>query len=444
MILNCLQKLLMGLLCLSATHVQAQDLLNTYELGVENDPVLKESLANLYAVNESRPQSIARLLPDISFGAASGRERLFNAKESPDSNGNFRGGGTQNYWNNNLSINLTQPIFHWDHWVQLSQSDNQIAQAEADYLAEQQNLMVRITEAYFNVLSAQDSLEFTVAEKKAIARQLEQSQQRFEVGLIAITDVYEAQAGFDQARASEITAINEVDNSKEALGEIIGISSVDLSKLGEQSPLVKPSPEDISIWSTTAEKQNLVILAAQNGAELAQKTIELQRSGHYPQLDVVGSTTFQDNTSSFGLRGDTQSIALQLNIPLFEGGAVNSRTRQAHQEYIQAKEQLIAAKRSVKRQVRDAYRGVISSISSVQALEAAVKSARSALEATEAGFEVGTRTMVDVLAEQRNLFRRKRDHSKTRYDYLVNSIKLKQAASTLNRGDLEQINLLLL
>lgn len=421
-------------------HLEAQNLLEAYELALQNDPVLKQVQANQSAIGESKDQSIARFLPNISATGASNRVVQTNSKISIANLFPAK----QEYWNNTISVNLTQPIFHWDYWVQLSQSDNKIARAEAAYQAELQNLMVKTTQAYFNVLSAQDNLEFTIAEKQAISRQLEQAKQRFEVGVIAITDVNEAQAGFDQARANEIEAANNLDNQKEALREIIGENDALLSALGNELPLSKPNPDDIKVWNDAAEANNFSIISAFNQAEVSRKSIALQRSGHLPRLDLVASYGQSDNTSVFGLRGDIQSVGVQFNVPLFEGGAVNSRTRQANYEYEAAKEKLNEIKRSVKRQVKDAYRGVVSTISRVEALRATVTSAESALEATEAGFEVGTRTMVDVLNEQRNLFRAKRDFSRTRYDYLINSIKLKQASSNLTQDDLEQINRLLM
>ncbi|MGJ0492458.1 TolC family outer membrane protein [Methylobacter sp.] len=426
------------------TPLKAQNLLETYDLALQNDPTLKQAQANQLATDEIRDQSIARFLPNISATAASSRERLHNKKAKDPRFIDFRGiQVNQEYWNHSFSLNLAQPLFHWEHWIQLSQSDNQIAQAEASYQAELQNLMVKITEAYFNILSAQDNLDFTLAEKDAIARQLEQAKQRFEVGLVAITDVHEAQAAFDQASASEIEATNNLDNQKEVLREIIGDNEALLNPLDEKLPLAKPEPADIEKWSNSAEMNNFSIISAFNEAEAFRKSIDLQRSGHLPQLDLVASYGVSDVNSSFGLRGDTQSVGVQLNVPLFEGGAVNSRTRQASHDYDAAKERWIATRRSVKRQVKDAFRGVMSSIGRVEALKTTVISAESALEATEAGLEVGTRTMVEVLTEQRNSYRVKRDYARSRYDYLINSIKLKQAASTLTLGDLEQINRLL-
>ncbi len=422
--------------------VHAQDLLATYQLAIQNDPVLKEVEANRLAVGESKDLSIAQFLPVLSANAGSSRNWLNNTKNAGASS-IVSGSGFQKYWNNQFSLNLTQPVFHWDHWVQLEQSDNLIAQAQAQYQAEQQNLMVRTSQAYFDVLAAQDTLEFANAEKNAIARQLEQAQQRFEVGLIAITDVYESQAGFDQARAGVIVAENNVDNAKEQLREIIGNNDVDLKALGDNLPLKKPEPEDIDSWSKNAETQNLNIVAALNQAEVARKSISLQRSGHYPTLDIVGAYGITDNTATFGLRGDTQNIGLQVNLPIFEGGAVNSRTREAEYRFKEAHENLIQTKRTVQRQVTNAYRGIITSISEVQALEAAVVSGEKSLEATEAGFEVGTRTSVDVLATTRNLFDAKTNYSLSRYNYIIRYLTLKQATSILNRDDLEAINRLL-
>lgn len=421
------------LLC-GLAPVQARDLLETYELGLLNDPTLKQAEANRMAVGENKDQSIARMLPTLSAQGGTSYNRLHNQGNT------FQGQGTQKFFNGNFSLDLTQPVFHWEHWVQLSQSENQIAQAEAEYLAEEQNLMFRITDAYFNVLAAQDNLEFTNAEEQAIGRQLEQAQQRFNVGLIAITDVYEAQAGYDQVRSDVISAKNGIDNAKEALREIIKETVNELSLLGEKLPLNKPQPEDIETWSNNAEIQNLNIVSALNQSEVARKNIDLQRSGHYPQLDIVGSYGKTHNNSTFGLQGDTQEIGLQLNVPLFEGGGVLSRTRQAKYEYQQAEDNLTATRRAVDRQVKDAYRGVITSISNVEALKSAVTSAESALEATEAGFEVGTRTMVDVLATTRNLTEARSRHAQARYDYLTNGVSLKQAASSLTRDDLEAIN----
>ncbi|WP_428355166.1 TolC family outer membrane protein [Methyloprofundus sp.] len=425
-------------LLLFSSAVSAQNLLETYDLALQNDPILRRSLANKMAVDESKDQSIARLLPSVNAGIGTAynwtyQDSFFNDK--------FPGQSRRNdFLDSAFGINLVQPIFHYDMWVQLSQSEKQIAQANASYLAEQQNLMLKTTNAYFSVLAAQDDLTFALAEQKTIARQLEQAQQRFEVGLIAITDVYEAQAGYDQSRSDVIAAENNVQNAKEALKEIIGPYSGKLSVLGETLPLPEPIPNDIDEWNNKALNQNLLILVARNESEIIQENIDIQRSGHYPTLDVVGSFGLNDTSGNLDARGNTESIGVQLNIPLFEGGAVNSRTREAEYQFTEAKENLIATQRAVTKEVKNSYRGVLSSISQVGALKSAVKSGKSSLEATEAGFDVGTRTMVDVLSTTRNYTDAQSKYSKSRYAYILNGVRLKNAASILNVTDLEAIN----
>ncbi len=419
--------------------VQGESLMEIFELALQNDPTIKQIEAERSAAGESREQGLARLFPTIAVNGASGREWSHNRI----ANLSNLFPASQEYWDHSFSLDLTQPVFHWDHWVKLSQSDNQIAEAQAAYEAELQNLMVRTTEAYFNVLAAQDNLKFTVAEKEAISKQLEQAKAKFDVGIVPITDVYEAQAAFDRTSANELEALNNVDNQKEALREIIGNNEIALNSLGESLPLKKPEPDNLDKWSETAETNNLSIISAFNQMEFARKTIDVQRSGHLPRLDLVGSYGVSENGSAFGPRGDTQNIGVQLNVPLFEGGAVNSRTRQASFEYEASKEKLTAVKRLINRQVKNTYRSILTTISRIAALKATVDSAESALEAAEAGSEVGIRTMVDVLGEQRNVYQAKRDLSRARYDYLINSIKLKQTTSDLSQKDIEQVNRLL-
>jgi outer membrane protein len=422
--------------------LKAQNLSETLALALQNNPGLHQAQARLSAVAETKDQSIARLLPTVYATSASSREYFHNAKAR--THNDFRGSDiNQEYWNNTFNVNLTQPLFRWEYWVELSQSDNEIARSEAVYQAELQDLMARTTESYFNVLAAQDALAFVLAEKQAIRQQLEQATRQFEAGFVAQTDVYEAQAAFDQAITSEIEAANQLDNQKDLLREIIGKNEVRLNALGEKLPLLKPVPADMEAWNQLAQSNNLSIISAFNQTEVARKAIELQKSGHLPNLDLVAAYGVSDNSSSFGFRGDAKAVGVQLNVPLFEGGMVNSKTRQAAFEYEAAKDNLNANRLAVERQVNYAYRGLITSISRVESLNSAILSAQKALEANEIGFEAGTRTMVDVLVTQKNLFRAKRDFSRTRYDYLIYSIKLKQASSDLTQNDIEQINRLL-
>jgi len=419
--------------------VYALGLIQTYELGLQNDPQLQVMRAERDSVRESRPQALAQLRPTLSVSGDVNRTHS-NVKSSSSSttySAYSIGESTSN--KTVFSLSLSQPLYRKDYWIQLQQSDNQIAQAEANYATEQQGLIMRIAQAYFDVLSAQDTLGFTQAETKAILRQLDQAQQRFDVGLIAITSVHEAQAAYDKARADEIQAENELDDAWEALHEIIGDSEKGLALLTADLPLNMPIPDSIDQWSDAALQQNPKLMALHSATAVARQNIELQRSGHYPTLALVGSHTLSRSDASSASDTDTSSIGLQLNVPLYLGGGTTSRTRQARFDFEKAQQNLDRERRAVKRQVRDAYRGVVSSISRVKALKATTVSAKSALEATEAGFEVGTRTMVDVLAEQRNLYRARRDYSRVRYDYILNGLRLKLAAGSLSRADLEKI-----
>ena len=413
--------------------VYALDLVQIYELGLQNDPQLRGIRAERDSVREYRPQALAQLRPLLSASGDVNRTHS-NVRSSPND------ANDSTYNKTVLSLSLSQPLYRKDYWIQLQQSDNQIAQAEANYVTEQQSLIMRVAQAYFDVLSAQDTLGFAQAETKAILRQLDQAQQRFDVGLIAITSVHEAQAAYDKARADEILAENEQDDAWEALHEIIGDSEKSLASLASDLPLNMPIPDVIEEWSEAALKQNPKLVALRSATTVARQNIELQRSGHYPTLALVGTHALSRSDASGASDIDSSGIGLQLNIPLYSGGGTASRTRQAHFDFEKVRQNLDKERRAVKRQVRDAFRGVASSISRVNALKATTVSAKSALEATEAGFEVGTRTMVDVLAEQRNLYRARRDYSYVRYDYILNGLRLKLAAGGLSREDLEKIN----
>lgn len=428
-----------ALLAACLAPARATDLMQIYQLAVERDPRTREAEERRNAALENRPQGLARLLPTISMNGRLNRNSV-EAKFKQAELVFLTGARNVGFWDSRASVDLYQPIYHHDFWVQLSQADNQIAEAEANYAAEQQNLIRRTADAYFNVLLAQDTLEFARAELEAIGRQLEQAKARFEVGLTPITDVHEAQAGFDQARAGAIVAENQLDNAKEALREIVGDFPGDLDGLAAEVPLNPPQPARMDEWNTLAQKENLTIIASQNRTEYSKKNIDLQFAGHMPTLDLRASAGFTDTTRPYGINTEYQQIGMEVNVPMFAGGGVNSRVRQARHDFEAALESLDGRRRAVTRQVNEAYRGVVSSISQVQALKSAVVSSESALEATLAGFDVGTRTMVEVLTEQRNRFRTKRDYAQSRYNYISNSLSLKQAASTLSPEDLALVN----
>jgi len=427
------------LLALALPEAFAQDLMTTYDQALQRSPAIRQAESTRNAALENKPQSIAQLLPTLSVTAGLSRNYV-TTKSSDAIQKNIAGGSFVNFWSNLATLNLKQPIYHHELWVQLSQADNQVAQAEATYEAAQQSLMLNTSTAYFNILFAQDSLEFARMEMESIGRQLEQAKARFEVGLIAITDVDAAQAAFDQARAGVIKSENDLNNAHEAMREIIGQFDGKIASLTEDIPLPPPEPADMEQWNQRAQENNLLIIAAQNQAEQSKKGIDLQFAGHLPTLDLVGSAGFTDNNRPNGISTETQVIGMQFNMPLFQGGLVNSKVRQAREQFQADVENLEVQRRATNKQVKIAYRGITTSISQVAALKSAVISAKSALDATEAGFEVGTRTMIDVLLVQSKLYQAKQNYAKARYDYITNSLTLKQAAGILMREDVELVN----
>ena len=421
------------LLAVAVGRVEAQDLLATYEFASTNDPSLRAARATRDANLEALPLARSQLLPLVTLSG----EATYNNRDVRDS---AAGSFTDDYPAGNAGIRLTQPIYRKDLSIQRDQAEDQVAQAAVDYATAEQDLIVRVTQAYFGVLSALDTLTFTDADVKAIARQLDQAKQRFDVGLIAITDVNEAQARYDQARADSIVAQNDLDDAIESLSEITGVPTGTLALLQKGLELKEPDPGSLDEWTAMALKNNPGIISAQYDAEIAKKEIERQDAGDSPALDLVGSYTMARTGANNGTDVNDALVGLQLSMPLYTGGGVAAATRQARYRYEAAQEVLEQRRRAIQTQVRNAYRGVLASISRVRALEATEVSAKSALEATEAGFEVGTRTLVDVLNSQRELFRARRDLALSRYDYILNMLSLRQAAGTLDAQDVRAAN----
>jgi len=428
--------LLASLLLGVSPLARAEDLLQIYDLAVDSDPVLKEAQANLDATREVKPQAKALLLPNIGI---TGKATYNNARTSGHtSSGSFK--RSDSYVDGSINPVVTQTVYNRANWIQLKQTDNTIAQAEAQYSNAQIDLMARTTSAYFEVLRGADAVRVSESLVRANERQLEQSRQRFEVGLVAITDVNESQAAYDSSRANLILAQNSLDSRWEALRKIVGPINVPLARLGEKLPLAPPEPNDINQWVEAALQGNYAILAAIQAEEAAKKQIEIQRSGHYPTVQASAGYTWSRSAADFNTDLDGAYVGLQVTVPIYQGGAVESRTRQAGYQLRAAQDQLDQQRRAVVQQVKDAFRGIISSISDVKARQAAVVSARSNLESTQAGLEVGTRTQVDVLNAQRALFQAEFDYLSSRYDYIINGVKLHQATSTLSRDVLAKGN----
>ena len=434
---------------------QADNLMAIYERALRSDPTLREAEATRAAVLETRPQARGFLLPQINADATytddtseGTRDTTIGGVTTPSQFDNESDG-----WR--WTIQLRQTLFRWDQWVNLKKASKQVAQAEADFQAASQDLMVRVATAYFNVLAAQDTLESEQAAKEAIGRQLEQANKRFEVGLIAITDVQEAQAAYDQAVAAEISAKRSLATSRQSVREIVGEYSGDLAAPAEEIPLVSPDPEDEDTWVETALRQNFFVLSSELGAQIAKDDYRVAKTGHYPTVDLVASRTDTDitgigmasnpltgvsTTSPIGTDSEQDSIQVQIQVPIFSGGTVSAQRRESMYRFRAAQERFEQASRQTEREARDAYLGVVSEISRVKALKQARESARTALQATEAGFDVGTRTTVDVLEQRRQLFEADVNYARSRYDYIINVLLLKQAAGSLMVDDLVEVN----
>lgn len=414
----------------------ADDLLSVYKLAMQNDPQFRAAQAEYRAQLEAKYQSRALLLPTVSLSAN------YTDNKEETIGGTFLTPGTYNSIDKGYNLNLTQPLYRHENYVGLRQADAQIGQAQAVFEDARQNLILRVTTQYFTILASEDDLAFAIAERKAIKQQLVQTQQRFNVGLIAITDVHEAQARYDQAVARAIVADNTLLISRESLREITAKDHSNLASLSTTHPLVKPEPADITQWVETAITQNALLISSLKAVDVAREEVSRQRAGHYPTLDLIANHSYNDfSGGSFGQRQrENTSLSLQLNIPLYQGGLVNSRTRAAAFRLNQSREKLEQQKRATERQTRSAYLSVIANISQVKALKQALASSSIALEATQAGFEVGTRTAVDVLNSQRELYRASRDYAQARYNYVLETLTLKFSAGTLSVVDLEQLN----
>ena len=436
--MNSYYQTLCALLCLVITSpAYPADLMEIYGHALDSDPQYLQVAAARRATLEQHPQARAGLLPALSISAnAFTNEEDITSVFNPIDRPNKVSFGSHGY-----SLYLVQPLFNGERIVSYLQADSLISQADAELSAARQELIVRTTRAYFEVLAARDNLGFAEAEKKSLSRQLEQAQQRFEVGLSAITDVQEAQAGFDRAVAAQIAARNNVDNALEALRAITGSYFSELALLGATMPLVNPQPEEIETWTGAALEQNLDVQAARHAVENARREVQKRRAGHLPTLDMVARHSYFSTGGRFGsLDNTTNSIGVEVSMPLFQGGYVSSRVRETRERLNAELERLEQARRQAQRLTRQAYLGVISGISQVKALQQAVVSSETALAATEAGFDVGTRTAVDVVAAERATSEARRDYARARYDYLLDTLRLKQAAGSLSIDDLGKVN----
>lgn len=412
---------------LSSSLAQATSLVDVYRHALASDPDLRAASATRSAGYEVEPQARAMSLPNVNASLSQGQDF---AVDTPR-------GGDSAYGTHNYSVSVTQPLYYEEASVRQRQAQSQVKQADVQYSSAEQGLVLRVASAYFDVLAAEDDLTYATKNKEAISRQLEQAKRRFEVGLITITDVQEAQARYDQTTASEIEAQKNLADRYEALRQLTGQRYQNLDGLSDKLPLEAVKPADVEAWVSQALEHNPEVHNAALAVEVAREQVNYQRAGHLPKVNLNADYSHYDQSNS----GDSSgaSVGIQVSIPIYQGGAIDSQTRQAAYQHEAAKEALESLQRSTIREVQNTYRGIESAISQIKALDQVRTSSRSALEATQAGYEVGTRTIVEVLDAERAVLQADRDFRKARYGYVLSKLTLNQLAGKLNESDLQEV-----
>jgi len=410
--------------------VSADTLLQVYQTAKIKDPIILKSKAQYDVFKEQVTESKALLLPQIGFGLEANRVQSSNDSMT---NTNYGAG-----------LSLTQSIYNGSYWQQADISEKQATQYATIYGLAAQDLLFRASTAYFNVLRADEAVKSVKANKRAVERQLEQTKQRYEVGLIAITDVHEAQAEYDRTTADEIIAENNLANTYYALRELTGEYVKQVAYLNTKIFSPQPLEGDVNFWRNKALEYNLGLHGKRIAKELAKMNIDLAKTGHQPTLGFTTDLGYNDynydDSSSNSYDATAATFGLRLDVPIYSGGGISSRVKQAQYNYVFASEDLIQTFRSTEAEINSGYNNVNASISSLRAYEQTVLSSRSALDAIEAGFEVGTRTVVDVLDATRALYESENQLANARYDYILNMLQLKLSAGTLSEQDIIDIS----
>lgn len=409
----------------------AHDLIDIYALSYQHDSVYQQARADYLSAREGYPQARANLLPSLDLSGELRRSKLHQQT-----------GSTQN--TSRYTLSLDQRLFHVNDWFALKEADYSVQSAAATLAGSQQELMIRTAEAYFNVLSAQDNLSFATAQRRQLDEQLRQTNERYKVGVVAITDVKEAQSRRDAALAQEIGDKNALADRMEELRALTLKTPGPLSGLRTSIPLIRPQPLNMEAWVETAQMQEFDLKAARLAVKAAKANVHQQQAGHLPTVDL---RTFYEGRDEPRARAASStpfskgwSVAVQGNLPIFEGFAIQSRAKQASYDHLSSQYRLETARRLAVTNTRNAYRGVLTNISQVQALYQAVESAKIALKATKAGFSVGTKTNVDVLDRIADLFEQRQRYAEARYSYILSSLRLKREAGILSVDDLREVN----
>jgi len=410
-------------------NAHALDLLQVYREALVNDPVYASARATLAAGQEKETQGRAGLLPQVNASGARSRTELAQGAS---------------FLNNSYGITLSQPLFNWANWELYQQGKLTTAASEAQFAQAQLDLIVRVSQAYFDVLAAQDTLASLQAQKVAITEQLASAKRNFEVGTATITDTHEAQARYDLAVAQELAAQNDLDVKRNALQQIIGKPAGELAGLRPGVQISAPSPAQIETWVESAEQQNYGVVGQKLTLEIARRDIGRNRAGHMPTVTMDVGRNYSDRSiSATNPSGYANSAQVRFTMPLFSGFAVNSRVREAIALEDKARNDLENARRTAAQGARQTYLGVTSGLAQVKALEAAERSSQSALESNRLGYQVGVRINIDVLNAQQQLYTTRQNLAKARYDTIMNGLKLKSTAGSLKEDDLTQVNGLL-
>ena len=433
------------LIILLSGHLTAENLLDIYNEALENDPTFKAAEYSYLADKEIVVQGRAALLPSITLSGSTNWNEYYQDDVLQ-----------QEYNSFSKSARVTQPLFRLDTWFNFKRSKSLTNAAEAEFAYEQQNLILRTAELYFGVLRAIDNLNAAISEEKAIKKQLDQAQQRYEVGLSAITGVQEAQLAYDLSKAARINNEGNLFSAREALNALIGREIFSLDELGENLQISSPFPNSKEDWVNLALKNNYQLKASYLRKDAAKSNARSAASNHLPKIDIVGSgsdsETNQFNYEGFSINGQgipvpavtgRRNYAIQLSVPIFQGGAVSSRRKQAYSQYNQADENTLFTERRIIQEVRSQFSNVNTLVANVNAQKQAVISATSALEATQVGYKVGTRNVVDLLQAEKNLYSAEKNLANAKYDYILANLRLALAAGTIDPGDIIEINNLL-
>ena len=414
--------------------------MQVYREAQSYDAVYAAARYAVEAGRERRPQGLALLLPTLNLSSQATRTRTEVESRDPAVTPSF----TRYPESVGYTLTFTQPLFRYQNWIQYEQSSFQVKQAEATFGQAYQDLIVRVAQAYFDVLAAQDTLGLVRAQREAISEQLAQAKRNFEVGTATITDTHEAQARYDLNGAQEIAAQNDLESKRRALQLLTGKEPAELRPLRADIKLTPPNPNDMQTWVDLAEKQSYQVQIAESAGEVAALEAKRSTAAHLPTLDFFathGQTGQNATTESTVGRDTTQTvIGLQLAMPLFQGGALTSRDRETAALANRAKEDLENARRNAALSARQNYLAVINGIAQISALEQALVSSQSALDSNKLGYEVGVRINIDVLNAQQQLFLTRRDLALARYNTITNNLRLKAAAGSLREDDLAEVN----